>query len=168
MFLEVSPADGPIGVVSQSGGMSAMAYGLLRGRGLGVRHVHATGNEADVGVSELAWAVAHDPAVKLLLLYLENIAHPELLARTAAYARERDLPIVAVKAGRSEAASAPPPRTPARWPTRTARSMPSSAATASGAYAIRMRRRSRPRPTSRAGGPRAGGWWWSATRARAA
>jgi acyl-CoA synthetase (NDP forming) len=102
MFLEVPPADGPIGVVSQSGGMSAMAYGLLRGRGLGVRHVHATGNEADVGVSELAWAVAHDPAVKLLLLYLENIAHPELLARTAAYARERDLPIVAVKAGRSE------------------------------------------------------------------
>ncbi len=102
MFVEVPPADGPIGVVSQSGGMSAMAYGLLRGRGLGVRHVHATGNEADVTVSDLAWAVAHDPEVRLLLLYLENIADPELLARTAAYARERDLPIVAVKAGRSE------------------------------------------------------------------
>ncbi len=102
MFVEVPPADGPIGVVSQSGGMSAMAYGLLRGRGLGVRHVHATGNEADVTVSDLAWAVAHDPEVRLLLLYLENIANPELLARTAAYARERDLPIVAVKAGRSE------------------------------------------------------------------
>ncbi len=102
MFVEVPPADGPIGVVSQSGGMSAMAYGLLRGRGLGVRHVHATGNEADVTVSDLAWAVAHDPDVKLLLLYLENIANPEMLARTAAYARERDLPIIAVKAGRSE------------------------------------------------------------------
>ena len=102
MFVEVPPADGPVGIVSQSGGMSAMAYGLLRGRGLGVRHVHATGNEADVTVSDLAWAVAHDPDVKLLLLYLENIADPELLARTAAYARERDLPIVAVKAGRSE------------------------------------------------------------------
>lgn len=100
MFVEVPPADGPIGVVSQSGGMSAMAYGLLRGRGLGVRHVHATGNEADVTVSDLAWAVAHDPDVKLLLLYLENIANPEMLARTAAYARERDLPIIAVKAGR--------------------------------------------------------------------
>jgi hypothetical protein len=102
MFVEVPPADGPIGMVSQSGGMSAMAYGLLRGRGLGVRHVHATGNEADVTVSDLAWAVAHDPDVKLLLLYLENIANPEMLARTAAYARERDLPIIAVKAGRSE------------------------------------------------------------------
>ena len=101
MFVEVPPLDGPVGIVSQSGGMSAMAYGLLRGRGLGVRHVHATGNEADITVSDLAWAVAHDPDVKLLLLYLENIADPELLARTAAYARERDLPIVAVKAGRS-------------------------------------------------------------------
>lgn len=102
MFVEVPPADGPVGIVSQSGGMSAMAYGLLRGRGLGVRHVHATGNEADITVSDLAWAVAHDLDVKLLLLYLENIANPELLARTAAYARERDLPIIAVKAGRSE------------------------------------------------------------------
>lgn len=101
MFIEVPPMDGPVGIVSQSGGMSAMAYGLLRGRGLGVRHVHATGNEADVTASEMAWAVAHDPDVKLLLLYLENIANPEMLAATAAYARERDLPIVAVKAGRS-------------------------------------------------------------------
>ncbi|MCD2513232.1 acetate--CoA ligase family protein [Comamonas endophytica] len=101
MFLEVPPMDGPIGIVSQSGGMSAMSYGLLRGRGLGVRHVHATGNEADVTVGELALAVAHDPDVKLLLLYLENIARPELLARAAAVARERDVPIIAIKAGRT-------------------------------------------------------------------
>jgi acyl-CoA synthetase (NDP forming) len=101
MFTEVQPADGPIAVVSQSGGMSAMLYGLLRGRGLGVRHVHATGNEADVSVAELAWAVAHDPDVKLLALYMESLGNAELLARTAAYARSRDLPIVAIKAGRS-------------------------------------------------------------------
>ncbi len=101
MFIEVPPMDGPIGIVSQSGGMSAMSYGLLRGRGLGVRHVHATGNEADVTVGELALAVAHDPDVRLLLLYLESIANPELLAAAAAHARERDLPIIAIKAGRS-------------------------------------------------------------------
>ena len=73
MFVEVPPQDGPVAVVSQSGGMSAVIYGLLRGRGIGVRHVHATGNEADVTVSDLAWAVAHDPQVKLLLLYLEYL-----------------------------------------------------------------------------------------------
>lgn len=102
MFTEVPPLDGPIGIISQSGGMSAMTYGLLRGQGYGVRHVHATGNEADVTVGEMALAVAHDPDVKLLLLYLENIAHPEMLAQAAAYARERDLPIVAIKAGRTQ------------------------------------------------------------------
>ncbi len=101
LFTEVAPMDGPIGIVSQSGGISAMTYGLLRGRGLGVRHVHATGNEADVGVADLAWAVAHDPDVRLLLLYMESIANPALLAETAAYARSRDLPIVAIKAGHS-------------------------------------------------------------------
>jgi len=101
MFIEMPALDGPIGIASQSGGMSAVAYGLCRRRGLGVRHVHATGNEADVTVADVAWAVAHDPGVKLLLLYLETIANPELLALTAEYARERDLPIVAVKAGRS-------------------------------------------------------------------
>ncbi|HTL25328.1 MAG TPA: acetate--CoA ligase family protein [Burkholderiales bacterium] len=101
MFVEVPALDGPIGVVSQSGGMSSVTYGLCRRRGLGVRHVHATGNEADVTVADIAWAVAHDPGVKLLLMYLETIANPDLLAQTAQYARERDLPIVAVKAGRS-------------------------------------------------------------------
>jgi acyl-CoA synthetase (NDP forming) len=102
MFIEVPPMDGPAAVISQSGGVTAVTYGLLRGRGLGVRHVHATGNEADVSVADLAWAVAHDPDVKLLLLYFETVANPELLAQTAAFARERDLPIVAVKAGRSK------------------------------------------------------------------
>ncbi len=101
MFLEVPPQDGPVAVVSQSGGICAVTYGLVRGRGIGVRHAHATGNEADVTVADLAWAVAHDPDVKLLLLYLESVADPELLARAATFARERDLPIVAVKAGRS-------------------------------------------------------------------
>ncbi len=101
LFAEVEPCDGPVAVVSQSGGTAAMIYGLVRGRGMGVRHVHATGNEADVSVAALAWAVAHDPEVKLLLLYCERIADRELLAETARHARERGLPIVMVKGGRS-------------------------------------------------------------------
>ncbi len=102
LFVETEPKDGPVAVISQSGGMAAVTYGLLRGRGVGVRHVHATGNEADITVAALSWAVAHDPDVKLMLLYYENIANPELMAEAAEYARERDLPIVAVKAGRTE------------------------------------------------------------------
>ena len=101
MFIEVEPADGPVGIISQSGMMSVVPYGLLRQRGIGVRHAHATGNDADVTLSELALAVVEDPAVRLLLLYIESIKDAAMLARVAAVARERDVPIVAVKTGRT-------------------------------------------------------------------
>jgi acyl-CoA synthetase (NDP forming) len=106
MFLEVEPADGPVAVVSQSGAMSVVPYGLLRRRGVGVRHAHATGNDCDVTVSELAAAVAQDPGVTLLLLYLESIPDPHHLADVARVGRERRLPIVALKSGRTAAGQA--------------------------------------------------------------
>lgn len=103
MFLEVEPADGPVAVISQSGGMCAMVYGLLRQRGIGVRHVHATGNEADVSVAELACATLRDPEVGIVLLYLESLREAGPLAEAAALARARGVPLIVVKSGRSEA-----------------------------------------------------------------
>lgn len=103
MFTEVAPADGPVGIISQSGAMSVIPYGLLRQRGIGVRHSHATGNDCDVTVCELATVVAEDPGLKLLLLYLEGIPDPWHLAEAAEVARGRGLPIVALKSGRTPA-----------------------------------------------------------------
>lgn len=74
---------------------------LVRGKGLGVRHVHATGNEADVTVADLAAAVIDDPGVRLLLLYMEAIADAQGLATAAEAARAKGIPIVALKAGRT-------------------------------------------------------------------
>ncbi len=102
LFLERPPADGPVAIISQSGALSVVPYALLRDRGIGIRHVHATGNEADLCVAELAEAVIDDTGVKLMLLYLENFNQPEALARAAANARERDVPIIALKAGRTQ------------------------------------------------------------------
>ena len=103
MFTEVAPLDGPVGIISQSGAMSVIPYGLLRARGIGVRHAHGTGNDCDVSVCELACVVAEDPGLRLLLLYLEGIPDPWHLAEAARVARARNLPIVALKAGRSAA-----------------------------------------------------------------
>jgi acyl-CoA synthetase (NDP forming) len=103
MFLEAPPQDGPIAIVSQSGGMSVVPYGLLRNRDIGVRHVHATGNDCDVTVAELASVLAEDPEVKLLMLYLETIRDADAMAQLAAIARERDLPVIALKSGRTSA-----------------------------------------------------------------
>ncbi len=103
MFIETPAKDGPIGIISQSGAMSVVPYALLRARGLGIRHCHATGNDADANVAELAAVVAEDPDLRLLLLYLENIRDAEALADAAAVARERGLPIIALKSGRTMA-----------------------------------------------------------------
>ncbi|MFN7645835.1 MAG: acetate--CoA ligase family protein [Burkholderiales bacterium] len=103
MFVDTPALDGPVGIISQSGAMSVIPYGLLRGRGIGVRHAHATGNDADITVCELATAVVEDPDLKLMLLYLEGLPDPHNLAEAARIARRRNLPIVALKSGRSQA-----------------------------------------------------------------
>ena len=101
MFVEVPPQDGPVAIVSQSGSASVVPYARLREQGIGVRYVLATGNDADLTVAEFAAAVAADPAIRLILLYFETVKDPAMLARAAAVARARGVPIVALKAGSS-------------------------------------------------------------------
>ena len=103
MFMDMERAEGHVAMLSQSGALSTVPVGFLRKRGIGVRHTHATGNDADITVGELAVAVAEDPEVKLLLLYLESIPETKYLEELAAVALERELPIIALKSGRSEA-----------------------------------------------------------------
>ena len=103
LWTESEPVDGPIAMVSQSGAMSAMPVGLLFEQGLGVRYSLATGNDADVSVLEMAAAAASDPAIKLLLLYIESIPRPDQLEELARIAHARGVYVVALKAGRTEA-----------------------------------------------------------------
>jgi acetate---CoA ligase (ADP-forming) len=103
MFMDMERAEGHVAMLSQSGALSTVPVGFLRQRGIGVRHTHATGNDADISVGELAVAVAEDPEVKLLLLYLESIPDQKYLEELAALALDRDLPVIALKSGRSEA-----------------------------------------------------------------
>ncbi|MBN8974600.1 MAG: CoA-binding protein, partial [Rhizobiales bacterium] len=103
MFMDMDRAEGHVAMLSQSGALSTVPVGFLRQKGIGVRHTHATGNDADITVGELAIAVAEDPEVKLLLLYLESIPDKTYLEELAAVALDRDLPIIALKSGRTEA-----------------------------------------------------------------
>ena len=106
MFMEFDRVEGHVAMLSQSGALCAsppVPVGFLNPRGIGVRHSHATGNDADITVGELAIAVAEDTQVKLMLLYLESIPDKKYLEELAAVALDRDLPIIALKSGRSEA-----------------------------------------------------------------
>ena len=102
IFNDLPCLSGPAAIISQSGALSQLIYSLLHRRGIGIRHCHATGNEADITVAELAVKVAQDTQVKLLLLYLETVNEPDKLAEAAAIARERDLPLLVLKSGRTQ------------------------------------------------------------------
>lgn len=101
MFMEVAPQDGPVAILSQSGAASVMPYALLRERGIGVRYLAASGNDADASVCELALAAAADPAVRVLLLYIESLRDADTLAAAARSAHARGAAVIALKAGRS-------------------------------------------------------------------
>jgi acetate---CoA ligase (ADP-forming) len=101
MFMEVAPQDGPVAVISQSGAASVMPYALLRERGIGVRYVVASGNDADASVNELALTAAADPDIRVLLLYIESLTDPDVLAEAARIAQARGAAVVALKSGRS-------------------------------------------------------------------
>lgn len=106
MFMELGRVEGHVAMLSQSGALSTVPVGFLNPRGIGVRHAHATGNDSDITVGELAIAVAEDPEVKLMLLYLESIPDKKYLEELSAVALDRDLPIIALKSGRTDAGKA--------------------------------------------------------------
>lgn len=98
--------DGPIAIVSQSGAGAAILYGALRSRHLGVRYMVSTGNEADITTAEAVQVVAQDEHIGVIVLYMESIRDPGLLAQAARTARMRNVPIIAVKAGRTASGQA--------------------------------------------------------------
>ncbi|BCX67725.1 acetate--CoA ligase family protein [Pseudomonas izuensis] len=106
MFMEVTPVDGPIAIVSQSGAASVMPYAMLREQGYGVRYLAATGNDADLGVSELTRMLVDDPQVRLILVYVETVSNPQLLAEAAHIARQNGCQIVLLKGGVSHKGAA--------------------------------------------------------------
>jgi acyl-CoA synthetase (NDP forming) len=102
MFIEAPTGDGSVAVVSQSGGMSAVAYGLLRERGVGVRYMHGTGNDSDVNVFEMISAVLDDPGIRVVLMYAEGVSDAAAFEVAARKAAVRGIPIVALVGGLSE------------------------------------------------------------------
>lgn len=105
LFTEEPPMDGPVAIVSQSGALCSVCYGMLRRRGIGLRYAHGTGNDADVTAAELATAVIRDEDVRVLMLYLENVQDPDSLIELAETSRARNVPVLALVGGRSQVGS---------------------------------------------------------------
>ena len=96
----LGPDERGAAIVSQSSNM-AISMTMQR-RGLPVAYVATAGNQAQLGLSRIALALLDDDRVSALGLHVEafdSVAGFEALARRA---RERKVPVVVMKTGRSE------------------------------------------------------------------
>lgn len=93
---------GHIGLVSQSGAFGAYAYALARERGIGLSQWITTGNEADIDFADCVEWLAHDPATRVIMGYMEGCRDGFKLRRALAAAHAAKKPVVIVKVGRTE------------------------------------------------------------------
>lgn len=97
---------GGLGVVSQSGSLIGALLSHGAARGIGFAQLVSVGNEADLGVAEIAGLMLDDPRCAAVLLFLEAIRDRAGLVALAAQAAACGKPVIAYKLGRSAAGQA--------------------------------------------------------------
>lgn len=101
-FSATRPLAGNIAFSSQSGALGEAVLALTRDLGLGLSSFVSLGNKADVSGNDLIEYWEHDPRTKVILMYLESFGNPARFVQIAQRVT-RTKPILAVKAGRTEA-----------------------------------------------------------------
>ncbi|BES82351.1 acetate--CoA ligase family protein [Pyrodictium abyssi] len=96
------PGPGPIAFISQSGALGAAVLDWAEARGLGVSRFVSVGNKADVDEADLLAFLRRDPETRSIALYIEGVEDGRRLRR-ALEETTPVKPVVALKAGRSEA-----------------------------------------------------------------
>ncbi len=93
----------PVAVVSQSGGIGFALFGRALGEHLDLHSVVTTGNEADLEVLDFVDKLVEDGEAGVILLFIEGLKDARRFAASAQRAAEKQVPIVVMKVGRSEA-----------------------------------------------------------------
>lgn len=98
------PVAQGVAIVSQT---SNVAINLtMQTRGLPLAFIATVGNQAQTGMAEIASEMLRDPRVTALGLLVEGFGEIRAMEKLAAGAIARDIPIVALKTGRSAASRA--------------------------------------------------------------
>ena len=82
-FAASNPIPGPVGLVSQSGGLGFAVAGQLSKLGVGISSFVSAGTKLDVSSNDLLMWWEHDGVTKLAVLYIESFGNPRKFARTA-------------------------------------------------------------------------------------
>ncbi|TDA63847.1 MAG: CoA-binding protein [Clostridia bacterium] len=89
--------------ITQSGALSGLVVKAAKERGLGLRYLITTGNEAVLTLTDYAhYIMQTDPDIGFILGYIENISDGEAFKVCARRALELGKPLIFLKAGRSE------------------------------------------------------------------
>ncbi|GAA5233141.1 acetate--CoA ligase family protein [Verticiella sediminum] len=100
------PEPGGVAMVTQSGAFGSCAYVMAMRRGLGLSRVIATGNEADVDVSELIGLLADDAQTRVICAAVEACKDGERLRAALRKAAARNKPVIVMKVGTTEVGAA--------------------------------------------------------------
>jgi acetyl coenzyme A synthetase (ADP forming)-like protein len=101
-FAPSRPIRGRLAFLTQSGALGIAILDYVKRLNLGISTFASVGNKADVSGNDLIQYWDEDPETDVILLYLESFGNPRKFAEIAGRISRRK-PIVAVKAGRSEA-----------------------------------------------------------------
>jgi acyl-CoA synthetase (NDP forming) len=94
------PVAQGVALITQSGNIGITL--TMQERGLPIAAVLSTGNQAQLAVHDCLELLADEDRITAIGLYLETISDPAGFARAALTCAARHLPLVAIKAGRSE------------------------------------------------------------------
>ena len=101
-FAPTWPPHGNVAFSSQSGAVGLAILDYAKELGIGIHQFVSIGNKADVSGNDLIEYWGADPAVQVVLLYLESFGNPARFLQICKDVARRK-PIVAVKSGRTGA-----------------------------------------------------------------
>ena len=96
----LEPVERGVALITQSGNIACNFTMMMRG--LPVAAVFSIGNQVDVGMHDMVETLSADPRISAIGLHVEGLPDVAAFARAAALARQRKVPIVVLKTGRSE------------------------------------------------------------------
>lgn len=96
------PLKGRVAVITQSGHLGQTVVEELAGRGIGVRALVGTGNQADVSIEDMIEYFGKDPDTEVIAVYMEGVSDGRKLM-DAAYDASKKKPVVVFKVGKTEA-----------------------------------------------------------------
>lgn len=101
-FAHLSPRQGDLAFITQSGAMATAVLDWASARDIGFSHIVSLGSMSDVDFGDLLDYLALDGKTRAILLYVEAVTHARKFLSAARMA-SRTKPVVVIKAGRSEA-----------------------------------------------------------------